>query len=350
MSIHKAVLLEESIEGLNIKKGDTAIDATLGGGGHSREILKIIGSKGKLVAIDRDRETIESFVKFTISNSSAKGGSVSSWQFPNNFQLSIFKIKNNYFINNNFADLDSILKALKIENVNAVLADFGISSDQLGDAKRGFSFQENAHLDMRMGRCGLYELRTHTKLRNVNYSNEITAEHIVNNYSEEKLKKIFWEYGEEKYSREIAKAIIASRKIRPIKKTLELVGIIESAIPARYKRGRKHFATKTFQALRIEVNNELENIKRFLPPAIDALKRGGRLAVISFHSGEDRIVKEIFRENARGCICPPEFPICRCGRKPKIKIITQKPIISSSEEIKKNQRSRSAKLRIAERL
>ncbi len=333
MSIHKPVLLEESLEKLNLKKGGTVIDATLGGGGHSREILKMIGDEGKLIAIDRDAEALKKFAEILTSQPKTNRYQTDDYQFLNNSQFPIIKLKNLILVNDNFANLEKILKVLKIKNADAVLADLGISSDQLEDAERGFSFQKNAELDMRMNR-----------------SSQKTAQKILNTYSQHDLEKILSEFGEEYYARKIAKAIVIRRKIQPIKKTLDLLEIISGAVPGKYKHGRKHFATKTFQALRMEVNNELENIKVFLPQAINVLKKSGRLAVISFHSGEDRIVKNIFKENARGCICPPEFPVCRCGRKPKIKIITRKPIIPNTEEIKNNLRSRSAKLRVAEKL
>ncbi|MCD6149574.1 16S rRNA (cytosine(1402)-N(4))-methyltransferase RsmH [bacterium] len=315
MSIHKPVLLEESLEKLNLKKGSVVVDATLGGGGHSLEILKRILPGGKLIAIDRDEEAIKNF------KSKLKDLNIG------------LKKENLELVNDNFAGLGSILEALKIERVDAILADFGMSSDQLEDAERGFSFKKDAELDMRMDQNG-----------------KQTAREIINTYSQNHLEKILREFGEERYARKIAKAIILQRKIKPIEKTLRLAEIISSAVPGKYRRGKKHFAVKTFQALRIEVNNELENIKCFLPQAIDILKTAGRLAVISFHSGEDRIVKNLFKENARGCICPPKFPICRCGRKPRIKIISKKPIIPKCEEIEINPRARSAKLRVAEKI
>jgi 16S rRNA (cytosine1402-N4)-methyltransferase len=305
MTAHKSVLLKESIEALNLKNGHIVVDATLGGGGHSREILKKIGSEGTLVAIDSDSDAIKNFEK--------KG--------------------NVCLVNDNFANLDSILKELKIEKVNAILADFGISSDQLGEADRGFSFQKNARLDMRMDR-----------------SQGMSAEGIANNYSEEELAGIFSEYGEERFARKIAKEIVKQRKLKPIKTTLELVSIIGDSVPEKYKHQRIHFATRVFQALRIETNKELDNIRKFIPKAIEVLDKKGRLAVITFHSGEDKIAKEIFRENARGCICPPNFPVCRCGKQPAIKIITKKPILPMTSEIEANPRSRSAKLRIIEKI
>lgn len=309
MTVHKSVLLEEAIDNLKIKSGDIVVDATLGGGGHSREILKKIGETGTLIAIDRDAEAIK---KFKIENG-VKG-----------------KI---FLINDNFSSLDSILKELAIEKVNAILADFGISSDQLEGNERGFSFQKDEPLDMRMNR-----------------ENGMTAADVVNSYEQEKLIEIFKKYGDEKYSVRIAKEITEARKIKEIRTTKELVEIISKSIPEVYKHQKIHFATRIFQALRIETNKELESIENFIPKAIEFLDKGGRLAVITFHSGEDRIVKEIFRENARGCICPPNFPVCRCGIESKIKIINKKPILPSEAEIEENPRSRSAKLRVIEKI
>ncbi|MFA5777386.1 MAG: 16S rRNA (cytosine(1402)-N(4))-methyltransferase RsmH [Parcubacteria group bacterium] len=326
MTVHKSVLLKEAIENLKIKSGDAVVDATLGGGGHSREILKKIGSEGILVTIDSDIQAIDSFAEFSIFN----------FQFSNKLEILNSKIKKNgniFLVNDNFANLDSILKELKIEKVNAILADFGISSDQLEEADRGFSFQKDAWLDMRMDQEG-----------------EMTAEKIANNYPEEELARIFSEYGEEKYARSIAKKIVECRKNKPIERTLELVEIIGDSVPEKYKHQRIHFATRIFQALRIETNKELDSIRKFISKAIEVLDKKGRLAVITFHSGEDKIAKEIFRENARGCICPPNFPVCRCGKQPAIKIITKKPILPMISEIEANPRSRSAKLRIIEKI
>ncbi len=312
MSIHKSVLLKEAIESLNIKNGDVVIDATLGGGGHSIEILERIMPGGVLVAIDQDEETIEKF-----RNRSLK-----------------FKAEGKIFlINDNFANLDNILADLKISKVDAILADFGISSDQLEKTDRGFSFQKDAPLDMRM-----------------NQKEGITAEAVADSYSEEELAKIFHEYGDERYGKRIAREIVEQRKNSPIKTTKDLVLLIEKSVPEKYKHQRIHFATKVFQALRMEVNKELENIRKFIPEAIKILDKKGRLSVITFHSGEDRIAKEIFRENARGCICPANFPICRCGKKPIVKLVSSKPIIPGLKEIGENPRSRSAKLRTIEKI
>lgn len=331
MTIHKSVLLEEAIENLKLKSGDIVVDATLGGGGHSSEILKKIGPGGILIGIDSDVDAINRF-KFPISDFQP---CLSAGRFPNKSQIKNpkFKIQGNVcLVNDNFSNLDSILKELDIKKIDAILADFGISSDQL-EAERGFSFQKDAPLDMRMDQAG-----------------EITAEKIVNDYSEEELARIFSEYGEEKFAKRIAKGIAKQRKTRKIGTTFELVSVIQSYVPERYKHQRIHFATRIFQALRIETNQELEKIREFIPKAIEVLNKGGRLGVIAFHSGEDGIAKEIFKVNARGCICPSNFPICRCGRNPVVKIITRKPILPGEDEMEANPRSRSAKLRLIEKL
>jgi len=310
MIIHKPVLFKETIENLSLTEGDIAIDATLGSGGHGREILKRIGSRGKMIAIDIDAENIRKFKEYY--NRSEMG-------------------KNIIFVNDNFANLENILEKLNIVKVNAILADLGWSSDQLADPDLGFSFRFDAPLDMRLRREG-----------------DLSAASIVNGYSEYELENLIRIFGEEKNSRKIAHAICQYRKNKKIKNTVELAKILEKIFSRRF--GKIHPATKTFQAIRIAVNHELENLEKFLPKAIDSLKPGGRLAVISFHSLEDRIVKNIFRENARGCICPVNFPRCVCGKSPKIKIITKKPIVPERIQIDSNPRSRSAKLRVCERL
>ena len=309
MRIHKSVLLGEAIEALELKEGAIVVDATLGSGGHSQEILKRIGEKGRLIAIDQDQKAVEDFRKLE----------------GDNLRVSLVK--------DNFSNLDLILADLKINSADAILADLGFSSDQLEDAERGMSFQQDAPLDMRLDQEG-----------------ELTAEKIVNEYSLEQIEKIIREYGEEQFARNIAKKICEARDIAPIKNTFTLVEIIESAIPGKFKNGKINCATKTFQALRIAVNQELEALEKFVPMAIEKLSTQGRLAIITFHSLEDRIVKNIFRENARGCICPPDFPTCVCGHKAKIKIITRKPIVPSDLEVTENSRSRSAKLRVCEKI
>lgn len=320
MTIHKPVLLKETLELLNLKEGAVVVDATLGGGGHAREILKIIGKKGKLVAIDADGSAIDNFKK----EFSAQGGPAASWQS---------EFDNLVFEKNNYSGLKSILGGQGIKTVDGILADLGYSSDQIENAERGFSFQKDGRLDMRF-----------------DTEKGITAEEVVNNYSQDDLERIIRTFGEERFSKVIAKKIAAERKNGRITTTGGLAKIVANAIPESYQRRKINPATKTFQALRIEVNQELENLKKFIQDAIEILAPGGRLAIITFHSLEDRIVKNIFRENARGCICPPNFPKCLCNRKAGIKIITKKPIVPSGLEAKNNPRSRSAKLRVCEKL
>jgi 16S rRNA (cytosine1402-N4)-methyltransferase len=311
MSIHKPVLLKEVVAGLNLKAGDIAVDATLGGGGHSQAILEKIGKRGKLVAIDWDAEAIKSFQR----------------------SLLIGQSKVVHFVQDNFAKLNNILGGLQIKKATAILADLGFSSDQLEDPVRGLSFQKDGPLDMRL-----------------DPRSEMPAWKIVNQYPLSDLEKIIRELGEERFAGRIARKICEARKKKRILTTGELADLIEKTIPGKRFFQRIHPATKTFQALRIEVNQELENLKSFIPQAIDNLAPGGRLAIISFHSLEDRIVKNIFRENARGCICPKSFPKCVCKRETKIKIITRKPIVPGNEEINHNPRSRSAKLRVCEKV
>jgi 16S rRNA (cytosine1402-N4)-methyltransferase len=333
MTIHKPVLLEETIENLDLKKGDVVIDATLGGGGHSTVILEKIGKEGTLIALDLDREAVEKFAEFPISN----------FQFPNKSEIPIFKNQNIYLVNDSFANLESILAELKIEKVDAILADLGWSSDQL--LNRGMSFRRDEKLDMRLRR-----------------DQDLSARTVVNDYSREDLERIIRDYGEERFARNIARKIVEARKEKEIETTHDLVEIIESAVPARYKHQKiprksrpdgtqgKHLATRTFQAIRIEVNGELDNLKKFIPKSIESLSEGGRLAIISFHSLEDRIVKDIFRENARGCICPRDFPQCVCGNVPDVRIVTKKPIVAKESEVLDNPRARSAKLRVCEKV
>lgn len=307
MKIHKSVLLEESIEALNLKKGDVVVDATLGSSGHSREILKKIGDEGKLIGIDFDKKNItESDIKSD---------------------------KRVLLINENFSNIEEIMAQAGIEKVDSILADLGYSSDQLEDPEYGMSFLKEGRLNMRLdGR------------------DDLTAFQVVNEYDQEKLEKIIRDFGEEKFARRIASGIVEKRKEKNIETTKELAEIIKSCIPARQANQKIHPATRTFQAIRIEVNAELENLESFLKGSIKSLKRGGRLAVISFHSLEDRIIKNIFRENARGCICPSDFPQCVCGKEPQLKVITKKPIVAQVDEVMENPRSRSAKLRVAEKI
>ncbi|KKR20127.1 MAG: Ribosomal RNA small subunit methyltransferase H [Candidatus Moranbacteria bacterium GW2011_GWA2_39_41] len=308
MVSHKPVLLKESIDRLNLKSESIAVDATLGGGGHSIGMLNIIGRSGKLIGIDQDAVAVENFRQ---KNSAEQ----------------VILVKDN------FANLKNVLTDLRIEKVDAILADLGYSSMQLEDTDIGMSFLQDAPLDMRLDREG-----------------QLSAKIVVNTYSQGELSRLIKNFGEERFASLIAKRIVDARKNKEIETTTELVTIINTAIPEKFKHGKLHPATKTFQALRIEVNHELDVLEKFIPQAIEVLNPGGRLAIISFHSLEDRIVKDIFRSHARGCICPADFPICQCGQVAKVKIITKKPVEPSVEEVAENPRSRSAKLRVCEKL
>jgi len=314
MTIHKTVLLKETVDALDLKPGMVVVDATLGGGGHADEVLKKIGKTGKLIAFDQDQSALDRFEKKLEVGSDENSD------------------KNIILFHDNFSALKDRLTSIDIHSVDAILADLGISSDQLEDTNRGISFQGDSPLDMRM-----------------DLSKGITAADIVNTYSEDDLLRILKEYGDEQYARSIARNIVKERTEKTFSRTSELVEIIEKSVPGQYKRKKIHPATKTFQALRIEVNKELDSLKTFLVEAVEILKPTGRLAIITFHSGEDAMVKHALRENARGCICPPEFPVCLCGKKPLVNLITTKPIIPSEEEISENPRARSAKLRVIEK-
>lgn len=306
---HEPVLLKETIEALNIKENGIYVDCTVGGAGHSIEILKRMGSEGRLVAIDQDEEAL-----LAASN-----------------RLQGYK-NQVYFIKCNYAYLGKILDELSIDKVDGVLMDIGVSSHQLDEKERGFSYHQDAELDMRMDK-----------------DQELTARYIVNNYDKDDLEKIFWQYGEEKWGMRIAEFIIEARKDREIVTTFDLVEIIKAAVPKK-ARLDKHPAKKIFQALRIEVNKELDVLETGIQSAVERLKQGGRLAIITFHSLEDRIVKNNFKELSRGCTCPSEFPVCVCNRKEIIKVINKRPITATEEELKNNNRSRSAKLRVCEKL
>ena len=316
MTIHKSVLLKETVDALNLKNGSVVVDATLGGGGHSREILKRILPDGKLISFDQDNRAIENFRKMIGSDKRLKG-----------------QEERIILINENFEKIKESLAGLGISKVDGITADLGISSDQLEDREIGLSFQFDAPLDMRLDR-----------------KRELTAEKIVNDYSEGDLIKVLKEFGDEKYAKRIAGRICEERKENAIKTTKELVSIIEKSVPVVYRHGKVNCATKTFQALRIEVNGELDVLKRIISDGVELLASGGRLAIITFHSGEDRIVKNLFREYARGCVCPPEFPVCRCGKEEIVRIITKKPIEPDMDEVGSNPRSRSAKLRVLEKI
>jgi len=293
MTRHIPVLLEETIEGLYLNKGDIVVDATFGGGGHTREILKRVLPTGRVIALDTDLSALESFQTH-----------VSDDDF---FQQAL-RNKALVLVHSNYSSLGDVLDENEIETVDALLADLGFSSDQIEEGERGLSFLLSGPLDMRL-----------------NQETELTAEKIVNTFSFEEIERILRDFGEESESRRLARAIVTAREKKLLKTTDELRDIIEKAYPKgkRYKM-KIHPATKTFQALRIAVNQELKHLKMFLAQAVERVKSGGRVAIITFHSGEDRIVKQFFKDQAKGCVCPPGFPICRCGNVPKIKILTKK--------------------------
>ena len=306
---HIPVLLKECIDGLNIKPEGTYVDGTLGRAGHSKEIVKRL-TTGKLIAIDRDMKAIE------------EAGE----------NLKEYKDKIIY-VHSNFSRIGEILDDLSIDKVDGMLFDLGVSSPQLDDASRGFSYMSDGPLDMRMDE-----------------SSPLTACDIVNGWSEGELKRILFDYGEERYAPRIARAIVKKREEKKIESTLELVEIIKSALPAQALREKQHPAKRTFQAIRITVNEELTSISKLLDTAMDRLNEGGRIAVISFHSLEDRIVKSAIASKEKGCTCPPEFPVCTCGFVQTMRSVNRKPILPTKEELERNPRSRSAKLRIAERI
>lgn len=306
---HVSVLLNECIEGLNIKDNGIYVDGTLGGGGHSSEILKKLSDKGLLIGIDQDRDALKA--------ASAR----------------LQNYKNVKYVHNNFYNVDSILNELGIEKIDGMLMDLGVSSYQLDTGDRGFSYMQDAPLDMRMNR-----------------DNSLSAYEVVNNYDEEELYRIIRDYGEEKFAKRIARFIVEKREEKNIETTLELVEIIKAAIPAKSRREGPHPAKRTFQAIRIEVNSELSILNKAIEDGVNRLNKGGRMAIITFHSLEDRIVKLKFKELATACTCPKEFPICICGGKAKVKIISRKAIEPSKEEVDENPRSRSAKLRVIERI
>lgn len=304
---HIPVLYKETLETLVTDRDGIYLDCTLGGGGHTEGLLKATSEKGRVISIDQDQQAID-FAKERLK------------KYGNRWQ--VFK--------NNFENLDMVVYMAGVDKVNGILMDIGVSSTQLDDPERGFSYRYDTRLDMRM-----------------NKSNPLSAYEVVNEYEEEKLAKIIYEYGEERYSRRIARIICERRQEKPIETTGDLVEIIKKAYPSR---AEKHPAKKTFQAIRIEVNRELEVLEKAITKALEALKPGGRLAIITFHSLEDRIVKNMFKELATGCKCPPELPICVCNEKPKVKLVTRKPIIPGEEELKYNNRAHSSKLRVIEKI
>jgi len=307
---HTSVLLEETIDGLNIRPDGIYLDGTLGGGGHSLEIVKRLSDKGRLIGIDRDQEAIEAATK----------------------RLSEYSQRVN-IVRANYGEFRNVLSALQIDQVDGILLDLGVSSHQFDDMSRGFSYREDAPLDMRMDQ-----------------RQEMTAADIVNSYSEQELYRVIRDYGEEPFAKNIAKFIVREREQEPVTTTFQLVECIKKAIPAKIREKGGHPAKRTFQALRIELNGELLVLQNSLSEMVDALRPGGRIAVITFHSLEDRIVKNTFRTEEKPCICPPDFPVCMCGRKSRGHVVTRKPVIPSEAELEANPRSRSAKLRIFEKI
>ncbi len=309
---HKPVLLDECIEFLNVRPDGIYVDGTLGGGGHSSEIIKNLGPDGLFIGIDQDKNAIEA----------AK------------MKFSSIDIKAKVIIEHtNFENIREVLQAHKIDSVDGVLLDLGVSSHQLDEGDRGFSYQHDAPLDMRMNQKSTFD-----------------AYQLVNTWSKNQIAQVIRDYSEEKWASRIAEFIVKSRETQKIKTTGDLTNIIKAAIPAAARREGPHPAKRTFQAIRIAVNRELEVLENFLNSITEILNPEGRVAIITFHSLEDRIVKQAFREQAKGCICPRDFPQCVCGVKPKLKIITRKPISSSEAELDINPRARSAKLRVAQKI
>ena len=305
---HKSVLLNETIDGLNIKPDGIYVDGTLGGGGHAYEVCRRLGEKGSIVGIDQDAAAIEA--------ASAR---------LKDFGEKVTIVRSNY------CDMKSKLHELGIDKVDGIVLDLGVSSYQLDTAERGFSYREDAPLDMRMD--------TRQKM---------TARDIVNDYTEADLYRVIRDYGEDKFAKNIPKHIVQARAVKPVETTAELSEIIRASIPMKFQKKSGHPAKRTFQAIRIELNRELDVLRDSLDDMIDLLNPGGRLCIITFHSLEDRIVKSAFRKNENPCTCPPDFPVCVCGKKSKGSIITKKPILPSEEELEYNSRSKSAKLRIFE--
>ena len=306
---HVSVLLQECLEGLNIRPEGIYVDGTLGGAGHSSRIAQRL-TTGRLIGIDRDPVAL-----------AAAGERLKPWK------------DRVTLVHSNFCELKQELSDLQIPGVDGMLLDLGVSSPQLDEGQRGFSYMADAPLDMRM-----------------NGEDVLTAREVVNTWPQEELKRILYTYGEERYAPQIASAICRRREEAPIETTLELVDIIRSAMPAAALREKQHPAKRSFQAIRIAVNDELGSVEKVMADAIPLLNPGGRLAVITFHSLEDRIVKNAMTEAAKGCTCPPNFPVCVCGKKPQVKLISRKPIVSGAAELAENPRARSAKLRVCEKL
>ena len=306
---HVSVLLDECIHALNIKPDGIYVDGTLGGAGHSSRIAARL-TTGRLIGIDRDPKALK-----------AASERLAPW--ADRVTL----------VHSNFSRLDEVLNELGIEGVDGILLDLGVSSPQLDEAERGFSYMADAPLDMRM-----------------NFEDTLSAYEVVNTWPREELRRILYEYGEERYAPQIAAAIDRRRAEKPIETTLELVDVIRSAMPPAALREKQHPAKRSFQAIRIAVNDELGAVGRVMEVAVPKLNKGGRLAIITFHSLEDRLVKNGMAANAKGCTCPTSFPVCVCGNRPKVKLISKKPIVSGAEELERNPRARSAKLRVCEKL
>lgn len=307
---HISVLLNESVEMLKVKPDGVYVDGTLGGGGHSSLICQSLSDEGLLIGIDRDTTAL-----------TAAGERLSGYNCKK--QL----------VHQNFFEVKSILNQLNISQIDGAILDLGVSSPQLDDGERGFSYRKDARLDMRMNRDA-----------------ELDGWKVVNTYDEKRLADIIFKYGEERYARRIASAIVRERETAPIDTTIQLAELIKSAFPASAGYGDKHPAKRTFQAIRIEVNGELDGLDEAVKDFVNSLKKGGRLAVITFHSLEDRIVKNAFADLTKGCTCPKDFPICVCNNKPKAKLVNKKPILANTEELEKNNRAHSAKLRVIEKL
>ncbi len=306
---HKPVLLEEVIAGLNIKPGGVYVDCTMGGGGHSSEILKRLSQEGKLIGFDRDEDAVK----------------VCREKFKNNKNVAVFHA--------NYKDAPQILKENDINSLDGILIDLGVSSYQIDNGDRGFSFLHDGPLDMRM-----------------DTRDSLNAYEVVNYYKREELLKILYGYGEEDNARRIVDNIIKAREVKPIETTFQLKDIIESSFPKKIIYGKGGVSKKTFQAIRIEVNGELTGLDDVLEEFIDMLAPGGRIAVLTFHSLEDRIVKNVFKKESTDCLCPPKIPVCICGHKKKINLINKKPVTASENELKENSRSSSAKLRVVEKI
>ena len=305
---HKPVLLDACIQALNIRPDGVYVDGTLGRAGHSLEIARRL-TTGRLICIDRDQAAID-----------AARVRLAPW------------LDRVTLVHSNFSELKEVLSAAGVGGADGMLFDLGVSSPQLDDASRGFSYMQDAPLDMRMDTAA-----------------PLTAYEVVNTWSQEELRRILYEYGEERYAPAIAKAIVRARETAPVQTTLELVEVIKSAMPPAALREKQHPAKRSFQAIRIAVNGELDALPPMLRAAVDGLNPGGRLAVITFHSLEDRIVKRTLADLAKGCTCPPEFPVCVCGRKPRVRLVNRKPVTADGAELADNPRARSAKLRVAEK-